>query len=260
MLDIDIVTVLLQVVNFLVFTGALYVLALRPALANIRQRAERKERLMEELEADRAAAAERLETLESRLENAEEEAERLIEEAKDEAEVERTALLQEAQEEAERVLSEAQSEAYRLRRQAVEEFHAELVGDVLDVCSMLVGQVAPEELQDAMVQELFDSVWELGRSDMQRVDVLRRALGERTPTVVARTAKPLSPEQQGQLVRTFTALADRNINLDLKVDPALGLGLRVRMGDIVLDNTIAGKLETLREEVSETLREELQNE
>ena len=74
-------------------------------------------------------------------------------------------------------------------------------------------------------------------------------LGDRTPNVVVRSAKSLTAEQQGQLVRTFTALADRNVNLDLRVDPAMGLGLRVRIGDLVIDNSIAGKFDDLQDEV-----------
>jgi F0F1-type ATP synthase delta subunit len=56
-------------------------------------------------------------------------------------------------------------------------------------------------------------------------------------------------------VRTFSALADRDVNVDLKVDPSLGLGLQVRLGDLVMDTTIAGQLDGLRENVVEALEE-----
>lgn len=260
MLNLDIGTILWQAFNFLVFAGALYYLLFRPMSRSIKARAEEKERLMQELRSDRESVAVLQAELTSRLQSAEDEADELIAKAQNEAELERVELLQEAQTEVERILAEAQVDAYRLKTQAVNEFHDELLKAVLDVSSLVVGQVSPNAVQDGLVKQLFDSVWELGRSDMQRVDVLRRSLGERTPTVVARSAKPLVPEQQGQLVRTFTALADRNINLDLKVDPALGLGLRVRIGDLVMDNTVAGKLDGLRADVMSALKERLANE
>lgn len=151
-------------------------------------------------------------------------------------------------------------DAYRLKRQAVRDFHDELLGAVLDVSGLVIGRVAPEELHASMVQQLCDSVWEMGRNDMRRVDLLRRALGDRTPTVVARTAQSLSAEQQGLVIRTFSALADRSVNIDLKVEPSLGLGLQVRLGDLVMDNTIAGRLDELRDSVVEALDERIANE
>ena len=82
---------------------------------------------------------------------------------------------------------------------------------------------------------------------------LRQALGDREPTVHVATARALTTEQQGLLARTFTALADRHVNLEVTVEPALAGGLRVRLGDMVVDNSIADRLEVLREGVSQSL-------
>jgi F-type H+-transporting ATPase subunit b len=257
MLELDVATVLWEMFNFLVLFAALYFLLFRPMMRRIRERANEKARVMEKLREDQSEAEALREDLESRLANAEDEAESIVEKAKSQAEVERAELLQEAQAEVERILAEAQTDASRMKRQAIEEFHEELLQGVLDVSGLVIGRVAPEDMHNSMVQQLSDSVWELGRSDMRRVEVLRRSLGERTPTVMARTAKPLSPEQQGQLVRTFSALADRNVNIDLKVEPTLGLGMQVRLGDLVMDNTIAGRLDELRDSVGDALKEEI---
>ncbi len=260
MLNVDVSTILWQIFNFLVFAGLLYYFLFRPMSARIKAVAAEKEQLQQQLLADREAAAALRMELETRMAGTEEEATRIIEAAKAQAELDRLALMQEVQAEVEHVLTEAQVDAYRLKRQAVDEFHEDLLRAVLDVSALVIGRVSPESLQDTLLKQLNDSVWELGRVDMQRVELLRRSLGTRTPVVIARTARPLTAEQQGHLVRTFTALADRNITLDLKVEPALGLGIRVRIGDLVLDNTIAGKLDVLREEVLDMLRERLANE
>jgi F-type H+-transporting ATPase subunit b len=260
MLNPDLFTILWQVVNFLVFAWLLYRFLFRPMSQRIKAVAAEKEQLQQELIADREAAAALRTELESRIAGTEAEAAALIAEAKNQAELDRVALMQEVQAEVEHILTEAQVDAYRLKRQAVDEFHEDLLRAVLDVSALTIGQVSPEQLQGALLKQLNDSVWELGRTDMQRVELLRRSLGTRTPVVIVRAARPLTAEQQGQLVRTFTALADRNITLDLKVDPVLGLGMRVRIGDLVLDNTIAGKLDTLQEEVMDILKERLANE
>jgi F-type H+-transporting ATPase subunit delta len=111
-----------------------------------------------------------------------------------------------------------------------------------------------------LVQQLSDRIWEMGRSEMQQVETLRRALGDREPTVYVTTARALSPQQQGLLARTFSALADRNVNLDIKVDAALAGGVRVRLGDMVVDNTIADRLAALRESITQALEERMTGE
>jgi len=260
LLDLNWMTVLWQAVNFLVLTAALYFILFKPALKGIRAQREKREAAEAQLAADRAEVAQQREQLASRLTSAEEEAAALVSRAQNQADTDRAVLLQEAQTEVERVMAEAQMDAMRLRRQAINEFHDELLEAVLDVSGLVIGRVAPEELHSSMIEQLCTSVWDLGQTDMRRVDALRRSLGERTPTVMARTAQPLTAEQQGLVVRTFSALADRNINLDVKVEPSVGLGMRVRLGDLVLDNTIAGRLDDLRGSVVEALDERITSE
>jgi F-type H+-transporting ATPase subunit b len=260
MLELDVATILWEALNFLILFYVLYRLLFKPAMRKIREQAEDKQREMRRLGEDRAAVAEMRSELEARLASSEEEAEALLVRAQNQAEMDRSALLQEAQAEIERLLAEAHMDAYRLKRQAVSEFHGELLGTVLDVSSLVIGRVAPDELHATMVQQLCDSIWEMGRSDMRRVEVLRRSLGDRTPTVMVRTARALTAEQQGLVVRTFSALADRSVNIDLSVEPSLGLGVQVRLGDVVMDNTIAGRLDELRESVVDALDERIADE
>jgi F-type H+-transporting ATPase subunit b len=259
MLEIDISTVLFQILNFLILAGALYWFLFRPVMANVTARATEKEQLMATLREDREAATVLRAELESQRARAEEEATVVISEARDQAAIEHAALLEEAQGEVERVLTEAHADAYRIRQQAVDEFHEELLNAISDVSGLVIGQIAPQELHDTLVKQLYDRIWELGRSEMQRVEMLRASLGDRAPTVVVRSARELSREQQGHLVRTFTALADRNVNLDLQTEPALGLGMHVRIGDLIVDNSVVGKLEGLHESVSSALRDRIRD-
>ncbi|MBN1876217.1 MAG: F0F1 ATP synthase subunit delta [Anaerolineae bacterium] len=259
MLELDLATVIFQIINFLVLAWLLYRFLFAPAMHNIQARTAEKDRLLQELKVDREAAETLRLELEARLAQAEEEANAIIMAAQNQAEEERVAMFKETQTEVRRILSEAQVDAYNLKQQAVDEFHDDLLRAVLDVSGLVIERIAPPELQDKMVKQLNDRIWELGRSEMRMVETLRRSLGERIPTVLAQTARPLSSEQQGILVRTFSALADRNVNLDIKVDPSMGAGVRVRIGDIVVDNSIAGKLNALRDTVADALKERVRH-
>ncbi len=255
MLNLDIWTITFQIINFLALAGLLYYILFRPVMRNMTARAAEKERLDREITGNREGAAQSRAELEARLTHAEEEAAAIIAKSGDQAASDRKALLQEAQTEVERILVEAHADAQRLRGQAVDDFHEELLDAILEISGQVIGQAAPPEVHDALVQQLSDRIWELGRNEMARVEAFRRSLGERTPTAYVTTARPFSPEQQGLLAGTFTALADRNVNLDVSTDPELAAGMRVRLGDFVVDNSIGGQLAELREAVSVALKE-----
>ncbi len=260
MLNLDMATIAFQIVNFLVLAALLYYFLFRPVMRNMKDRAAERERLAREIAQEREEAAELRAELEARLIHAEEEAAAIIAKSQEQAEIARKELLQEAQAEAEGILVEAHTDAHRLRQRATDDFHDDLLGAILEISGQAIGRTAPPEVHDALVQELNDSIWELGRGDMQRVETFRRSLGDRAPTAFVTTARSLSPEQQGLLARTFTALADRHVNLEVQTDPALAAGLRVRLGDVVVENSIAGQLAELRETVSSALKERMADE
>jgi F-type H+-transporting ATPase subunit b len=260
MLNLDFATIAFQIANFLALTALLYYFLFQPVMSRVKERRAEKERLAREMAQGREEAEKLRAELEARLAEAEEEADEIIAEAQKRAEEERAALLEETHEEVERILAEAHTDAHRLHRQAVEQFHEELLDAILDISGQVIGRIAPPEVHDKLAQQLNDRIWELGRSDMKRVETFRLSLGDRAPTAYVTSARDLSSEQQGELARTLTALADRHVNLELKTDASLAAGLQVRLEDIVVDSSIAGQLDELRDKVTEALKERMRNE
>jgi F0F1-type ATP synthase membrane subunit b/b' len=220
----------------------------------IKEREATREGIDRETTRDREEAAVLRRELETRLAHAEEEAEAIIARARDEAENLRQATMQETEAEVERVLSEAHAEADRIRKQALDISESETLDAILEISARLIGQAAPPEFHNALVQQLSDRIWEMGETEMRRVEDFRRSLGDRTPTAHVISARPLSPEQQGLLIRTLTALADRHVNLELKIDPELAAGLRVRLADMIVDNSMTELLAQLRQDTLESLK------
>ena len=93
---------------------------------------------------------------------------------------------------------------------------------------------------------------------MRRVDTIRKSLGDREPVLEVHTAKPLSQEEKAKLMRTFSALADKNVKLELNIDPDLVAGLRVRLGDFIVDNSLATKLNEISENTTRQLSDKLE--
>jgi len=260
MLDLDAATVVFQIINFLILAALLYWLLFKPTMRAIRRRAEEAESQLRELERERRAAAVRRAELDERLSRLDEEAANILALAQERAEEERRELLRQAQEEVEQTLVEAQADAYRVRRQAVDTFHEDLVDAVLDVSATIIANTFPEGVHNAFVRQLSDRIWEMGRTEIERVEAFRASLGEREPTAHIVTAQSLTLEEQGLMARTFTALADRHVDLEVRVDPSLVAGVRVRIGDIVVDSSIAGQIEELRDRAMEALQERIAHE
>ena len=65
-----------------------------------------------------------------------------------------------------------------------------------------------------------------------------------------RTAAPLSPEAQQQLVAKLKKFTGKEIELDVKEDSELIGGITVKIGDWVLDSSLRGQLRRLRESIN----------
>jgi F-type H+-transporting ATPase subunit delta len=115
-------------------------------------------------------------------------------------------------------------------------------------------------VHDSLVRQLSERIWELGRTDIQRVEAFRSSLGDREPTAYITVSRSMTLEQQGLMARTFTALADRHVNMEVQVDPKLVAGVRVRIGDIIVDSSIAGQMGELRDLAMATLKEQIADE
>jgi F-type H+-transporting ATPase subunit delta len=78
---------------------------------------------------------------------------------------------------------------------------------------------------------------------------------ERGPTrqlVQVTSAIPLNEAERTQLEQKIRAQYGPDLDLDYRVDPSLLGGLRVRIGDRVIDGTVVGRLNAMRQRLEAT--------
>ncbi len=110
--------------------------------------------------------------------------------------------------------------------------------------SLLVGKVVPETLRLARQSVLAPR----GRRLVQTVEeyLQRAAVRRQQLTGVVTAVAPLTEEQESRLRAALKRIYAREILLQVVVDPQVLGGIRVRIGDEVVDGTIARRLDQAR--------------
>jgi F-type H+-transporting ATPase subunit delta len=78
------------------------------------------------------------------------------------------------------------------------------------------------------------------------------AARHRRQVAVVRVATPLTPEHRDRLERALSAQAGAPVQLNVVVEPELVGGIKVEIGDEVVDGTVVGRLEDARRRLAGT--------
>lgn len=143
---------------------------------------------------------------------------------------------------------------------------ARIVGSNPELEQTLSDQTAPGDAKRRLVRDLLQSkVDEItlalveqvvgrsaGRSVGYNLDQLVQLAAQRRERSVAyvTSASELSAEQRERLAEQLHRIYGRPIGLHVEVDPRLGGGLIVRVGDEVIDGSTAGRIATLRRQLA----------
>jgi F-type H+-transporting ATPase subunit b len=152
------VTLLVQMVNFLILIVLLQRFLYKPLTQFLATRADGIKRSLEEAKAAREAAANAQQEYEARIAATRREAAALRESAVREVEEERQRLLKVSRDEAARLLTEAKAQIEQEVKRAKAELRAEVVGLSLGVAERLIGRSLTTEddrrLAEQVVQEI----------------------------------------------------------------------------------------------------------
>lgn len=230
---------LFQVFNFLVLAILMYAWAYKPILKMLENR---KNKIAEGLEDARVAAEARA--------NAEKEAAKIIADAHAEASKVMRDANERAQGIAKEVKAEAEAEVVKARESALSEVEVErnrILGDLrgqvaalsIAAAQKLVGEALDEKRQHALLDEFFSGV------KSGKVVVLEDA-GFKGEAAEITSALPLSNKEQDAVKKDILSKVGAQA-VTFRIDPSILGGLVIKVGDKVLDGSVAGKLEGLRQ-------------
>lgn len=143
---------------------------------------------------------------------------------------------------------------------------ARIVADEPELDRALSDQTAPAEAKRGLVRNLVSDkvdpvtlvlteqtvVRRRGRAASYLLDQLVKLAAECRERSVAHvtTAHELSAQQQDALAEKLHAIYGRQIALHIEIDPKLGGGLMIRVGDEVIDGSSAGRIAALRRQLA----------
>lgn len=245
-MQIDPLTFLFELINFVVLVFLLQRWVYRPVAAAILER-----RL--ELERTRSTAAERLALVDKRmveLDARDRELDTLREtvfaEATAAASTERAKLLDEARKEASAERSRVQAMLETERDAALGWVRDATVDQGVDVAGRMLLQLVPEALHDALVDRLLASIEE------QRAQ-LGTTAAEEIVAAEAVFARVPSERSSAILKSTLERSLGGPVRLTTTTDERLGAGATLRVRDRVFDASVTGQLELLRENARQQL-------
>lgn len=238
-LGINLGFLILQILAFTILFLTLNAWVYQPMLNMMESR---RQKIAQGLEDARVAAEARA--------NAEKEAAKIIVDAQTEA----SKIVREATERAaaagQDVRAAAEAEAAKARKAVAAEAEIErnrILGDLrsqvaslaIAAANKLVGETLDEKKQRALLDEFFSGV------KSGRLVVLEDADFKGESAQVT-SALPLSGDEEETVRRDVLARSGAK-NVTFRVDPSILGGLVIRIDDKVLDNSVAGKLEGLRQ-------------
>jgi F-type H+-transporting ATPase subunit b len=236
---------LVQILNFGIMLVILYAWVYKPLQ---RMLEKRRESIAQGLEDARIAAEAR--------QNAEREAERII----NEAQLKSSDIVREATVRAEGVGRElkvaAEAEIVRTREAAMAEVEQErnlmlsglrsqVVALAIAAAQRLIGEslMSDESRQHALLKEFFSGV-RGGQIVMLSGSQISGSAAEVT------SALPLTEDEQEAVRKNITDATGGGTTISFRVDPSILGGLVVRVGDQVIDGSVAGQLQELRQNLA----------
>jgi F-type H+-transporting ATPase subunit b len=207
---------------------------------------DRRSRIAQGLEDARVAADARANAekeAEEVLTSAQQEAAAKVREATERAEEAMREIRAQAEKDAAEIREAANEEAEGAKTQALGELRGQVAGLAIAAAQKLIGEALDEKRQHALIEEFFSGVKE-GKVTILEDEALTGASAEIT------SALPLTKKEQDTVRSEIVERMGSGATISFRVDPNIMGGLVIRVGDKVLDSSLSGKLQGLRQSLS----------
>jgi F-type H+-transporting ATPase subunit b len=238
-LGINLGLIIVQIIAFIIVFLTLNAWVYQPMLNMMETR---KQKIAQGLEDARVAAEARADAEKDAAKitsAAQAEASKIVAEATERAAAAGKDVKTAAETEAAKMRETAMAEAQMERNRILGDLRSQVASLAIAAANKLVGEALDEQKQRALLDEFFSGV------KSGKVVVLGDA-DFKGDTALVTSALPLSKDEEESVKKDVLAKAGAK-DVAFRVDPSILGGLVIKVGDKVLDGSVAGKLEGLRQ-------------
>jgi F-type H+-transporting ATPase subunit b len=233
---------LFQVFNFTVVLILLYAWAYKPIINMLENRKKKIAQTMEDARVAADARANAEAEARNILAKAQAEAAEKVREATQRAETATQGVKADAEAEAAKIIASAHEEATAERDRVLGDLRGQIAALAIAATQKLIGDTLDEKRQHALINEFFSGV-KGGQVTVLGNEEMHGAQAEIT------SALPLTDQEKETVRQQITNKVGAQA-VAFRVDPSILGGLVVKVGDKVVDASVAGKLGNLRESLS----------
>ena len=242
-LGINLGYLLVQIFNFAIMFVVLKKWLYEPVLRLLQERREMLARAVEDARVAAEARANAEQEAQKILAEARAKADEIIREARDRAEEQKRAILEEAKAEAEKIKQEALAEVEEERNRVLAELREQIAALAVAAAHKIVGASLDERRQHELLEEFFAGV------KGKKVVVLDQLETAQADQVEVISAVPLTDDEKRLITEELKAKVG-DAAITFKVDPSILGGLIIRVGDQVVDASVARQMELLRQKLA----------
>jgi len=238
-LGINLGFLIFQILNFSIVMILLYAWAYKPVINGLQKRKETIAKSLEDARIAEEARSNAEEEANQILSKAQSEAVEKVREATERAETARQEILAQAEEDAGKAREAAVVDATQERDRLLADMRGQVAALAMAAAQRLIGEALDEQRQHVLIDEFFSGI-KSGKVVVLEGAELKGASAEIT------SALPLTDEEK-ETVRQDIVSKIGGQTVSFRVDPSILGGLVVKVGDKVVDASVSGQLDTLRQ-------------
>ncbi len=239
-LGINLGYLLVQIFNFLIILVMLIGWVYRPIINMLERRRKTIAQGLEDARVAAEARANAEKEAQAIINKAQQDANERIREATEKAEQVARDIRVAADQDVVRIHEEAVEEAEQTRTQALVELRGQVAALAIAAAQKVIGETLDEKRQHTLINEFFSGV-RAGKVFILEGEELAGVSAEVT------SALPLSEKEKDVVRDEIVGKIGTGATISFRVNPNILGGLVIRVGDKVLDGSVAGKLESLRQ-------------
>lgn len=256
-MDINIFTLVAQIINFLILVGLLWYFLFGRIVRAMNEREEKITSRIEEAEKRKSEAEEEKKSYQDKKEELESQREDILKEAKEKAEEKRKQLVEEAREEVEERKNEWQQSLQNQKESFLSELRQRAGKEIYTAVRKVLNELANQDVEKKVVDVFIKKIHQLDESKQKEIS---EVVQESDESAVISSAFELSDETRKNLTEVIRNQFGSDIELEFETSSDLILGVEFKVNDYRIAWNLENYLDRLEERLSEELGEESEEE